>query len=97
MMWRQVAGWSIVLFAACASSCAPKGFQDQALVTSVRILASSADELPVGILYRNPDVPCYEDLRRAGQARPVERIRGCLEAELDKVTVWPADDAGSAA
>jgi len=22
-----------------------------------------------------------------------ERIRACLEAELDKVTVWPADDA----
>ena len=24
------------------------------------------DPIPVGILYRNPDVPCYEELRRAG-------------------------------
>jgi 2-oxoglutarate ferredoxin oxidoreductase subunit beta len=56
-----------------------------------REVASSTDPIPVGIFYRNPDVPCYDELRRSGQVRTVERIRQGLEAELDKVTVWPRD------
>ena len=36
------------------------------------------DPIPVGILYRNPDVPCYEDLRHAGQLRSPEYIRAGL-------------------
>jgi 2-oxoglutarate ferredoxin oxidoreductase subunit beta len=54
-----------------------------------REIASLTDELPVGILYRNPDVPCYEDLRRAGQLHSSRLIKRGLEAELDKFTVWP--------
>lgn len=65
-------------------------------IAAARELASSADVIPVGILYRNPDVPRYDDLRRAGEPRPVERIRASLEAELDRFTVWPVDDARSA-
>ena len=64
-------------------------------IDGARRLASSDDVIPVGILYRNPDVPVYEDVRGAGQARPAERIRAGLEAELDKFTVWPADDAAT--
>jgi len=58
-----------------------------------RELASFTDAIPVGILYRNPDVPRYEELRKAGQARPAERIRAGLEAELDKFTFWPDESA----
>jgi 2-oxoglutarate ferredoxin oxidoreductase subunit beta len=58
-------------------------------IDRAREIASSDDVIPVGILYRNPAVPCYEELRGAGQARPAERIRVGLEAELDKFTVWP--------
>jgi 2-oxoglutarate ferredoxin oxidoreductase subunit beta len=61
-------------------------------IDRAREIASSVDVIPVGILYRNSDVPCYEDLRHAGQARPAERIRSGLEAELDKFTVWPDED-----
>jgi 2-oxoglutarate/2-oxoacid ferredoxin oxidoreductase subunit beta len=43
----------------------------------------------VGILYQNPAVPCYEDLRGAGKPRTPDAIRAGLEAELDKVTIWP--------
>jgi 2-oxoglutarate ferredoxin oxidoreductase subunit beta len=43
----------------------------------------------VGILYHNPDVPCYEDVRHAGSLRSAELIRNGLEAEFDKVTIWP--------
>jgi 2-oxoglutarate ferredoxin oxidoreductase subunit beta len=43
----------------------------------------------VGILYRNPEVPCYEDLRHAGQLRTADAIRSTLDGEFDKFTVWP--------
>jgi 2-oxoglutarate ferredoxin oxidoreductase subunit beta len=56
-----------------------------------REIASSTDPIPVGILYRNPDVPCYEELRHAGRARTTDLIRQGLEAELDKFTVWPQE------
>jgi 2-oxoglutarate ferredoxin oxidoreductase subunit beta len=59
-----------------------------------REIASAEDPIPVGVLCRNPAVPCYEDLRNAGQPRTPERIRAGLEAELDKFTVWPDEDAG---
>jgi len=40
-------------------------------------------------------VPCYEDLRNAGQMRTTEQIRSGFEAELDKFTVWPEKDSQS--
>jgi 2-oxoglutarate ferredoxin oxidoreductase subunit beta len=62
---------------------------DPANLDRAREIASSFDPIPVGILYRNPDVPCYEELRNAGQLRPPQFIKAGLEAELDKFTVWP--------
>ncbi|MBL8350866.1 MAG: hypothetical protein JNL87_11175 [Burkholderiaceae bacterium] len=58
-----------------------------------REIASMDEPIPVGILYRNPDAPCYEDLRHAGQLRSPAYIRAGLDRELDKVTVWPDDEA----
>ena len=60
-------------------------------IDRAREIASSTDPIPVGILYRNPDVPCYEDIRHAGALRTTELIQKGLNAELDKVTVWPQD------
>jgi 2-oxoglutarate ferredoxin oxidoreductase subunit beta len=54
-----------------------------------REVASQMDPIPVGILYRNESVPCYEDLRRSPKLRTTEMVRSGLEAELDKFTVWP--------
>jgi 2-oxoglutarate ferredoxin oxidoreductase subunit beta len=62
---------------------------DPADINRAREIASSEDPIPVGILYRNPAVPCYEDLRRAGMLRTTDAIRGSLETEFDKFTVWP--------
>jgi 2-oxoglutarate ferredoxin oxidoreductase subunit beta len=42
-------------------------------------------------LYRNPEVPCYEDLRRSTQLRTTEFIKTGLDAEFDKFTVWPQE------
>jgi 2-oxoglutarate ferredoxin oxidoreductase subunit beta len=63
-----------------------------------REIASSEDTIPVGILYRDPGVPCDEDVRHAGQMRTAAHIRAGLEAEFDRFTVWPAaTDAKQAA
>jgi 2-oxoglutarate ferredoxin oxidoreductase subunit beta len=62
---------------------------DPANLNRAREITSSADSIPVGILYRNPGVPCYEDVRHAGQLRTTQLIKTGLERELDKFTVWP--------
>jgi 2-oxoglutarate ferredoxin oxidoreductase subunit beta len=64
---------------------------DPANLNRAREIASILDPIPVGILYRNPDVPCYEDLRNAGQMRSTTMIKAGLEAEFDKFTVWPQE------
>lgn len=62
---------------------------DPSNLDRAREIASRTDPIPVGILYRNPQVPCYEDLRRTGLLRTPAVTRAGLNAELDKYTVWP--------
>jgi 2-oxoglutarate ferredoxin oxidoreductase subunit beta len=62
---------------------------DPSDIHRAREIASGVDPIPVGILYENPEVPCYEELRNAGEMRSAARIKGGLEAEFDKFTVWP--------
>jgi len=66
---------------------------DPADIDRAREIASQQDPIPVGILYSNPAVPCYDELRQVGRSRPSELIRAGLDAELDKFTVWPEADA----
>jgi len=66
-----------------------KSGHDASSIHRAREIASQSDPIPVGILYRNPEVPCYEDLRRGPKARTAPMVRAGLEAELDKFTVWP--------
>ena len=66
---------------------------DPADLAAARALASSDDPLPVGLLYRNPDAPCYEDLRRPDELRTPARIAAALDAALDALTVWPSAEA----
>jgi len=54
-----------------------------------REIASNTEIIPVGILYDNPAVPCYEDLRHLDALRTPDLTRAGLNAELDKYTVWP--------
>jgi 2-oxoglutarate ferredoxin oxidoreductase subunit beta len=62
-------------------------------IHQAREIASSEDPIPVGILYQNPEIPCYEDLRGAGKPRTAEGVRKGLDAELDKFTIWPDDES----
>jgi 2-oxoglutarate ferredoxin oxidoreductase subunit beta len=65
---------------------------DPSNINRAREIASNTDVIPVGILYRNPEVPCYEDVLRSRTLRTAAVTRDRLEAELDKHTVWPHED-----
>ena len=62
-----------------------------------REIASNHDDIPVGILYHNPAVPCYEDIRRSDVLHTPELTRAGLNAEFDKYTVWPQEAQEKAA
>ena len=60
---------------------------DPANINRAREIASSAEPIPVGILYQNAEVPCYEDLRVSDRLRTPEYVKAGLEAELDRFTI----------
>ena len=62
---------------------------DPSNMNRAREIASSFDPIPVGIIYRNDDVACYEDLRHDPRLRTTDLVQKGLEAEFDKFTVWP--------
>jgi 2-oxoglutarate ferredoxin oxidoreductase subunit beta len=66
---------------------------DPSDLNRAREIASAEDPIPVGILYHNPDVPCYEDTRAITQLRTPELVQRGLNAELDKFTIWPQESA----
>lgn len=60
-----------------------------------REIASTSDPIPVGVLYRSQDKPCYEDVRGPDRLYTPDVIKGVLEKELDRFTIHPADSAHS--
>ncbi len=64
---------------------------DPANIDRARELASGSDGVPIGILYRDESVPCYEDVLKPEGLMPPEIVGGRLEAEFDKYTVKPAE------
>lgn len=63
---------------------------DPADMSRAREIAAINDPIPVGVLYRDEGVPCYEDLQAPnGMTTPLE-LKHFLESEFDKFTVNPA-------
>jgi 2-oxoglutarate ferredoxin oxidoreductase subunit beta len=56
---------------------------DPADLERARSLAADTTRMPVGVLYRNDAVPCYEDLRKSRVPHDVSSIASVLERELD--------------
>lgn len=56
-----------------------------------REIASTYDPMPVGVLYRNPQMPCYEDLRKPDRFYTPAIVKRVLEREFDKFTIHPAE------
>ena len=69
---------------------------DPSNIDRAREIASCIDPIPVGILYRNEEVPCYEELRASTVLRTPELVRSGLEKEFDKYTIWPEGAAPDA-
>ena len=55
-----------------------------------REIASLGDPIPVGVLYRNSAMPCYEDLKKPDRLYTPDVIMSALEREFDKFTIHPA-------
>ncbi|MBM3879216.1 MAG: 2-oxoglutarate oxidoreductase [Verrucomicrobia bacterium] len=62
---------------------------DPADLNRARELSSHPELMPIGILYRNEQVPCYEDVRRRTQTFTPEMIARVLDEEFDQFTVEP--------
>lgn len=58
-----------------------------------RALVGLDDNIAVGIVYRNPSVPCYDDLCAGERPNTPALVETVLNEEFDKVTIWP--DAGT--
>jgi 2-oxoglutarate ferredoxin oxidoreductase subunit beta len=52
-----------------------------------RELASMADQVPVGVLYRNEEIPCYDELMKATRTGTDEVRQDVLDTEFDKFAV----------
>ena len=64
---------------------------DPADLVEARRIVGTSERLPVGVIYRNPDVPCYEELRKPDRLYTPESIAKGLGGELDRFTIWPPD------
>lgn len=56
-------------------------------IHKAREWASNEELVPVGILYRDETVPCYEDIKRPKRVFTPEMIQAGLEQEFDKFSV----------
>ena len=52
-----------------------------------REIASVSDPIPVGVLYRNQNVSCYENPRGPDRLYTPDVVKGVLENELDRFTI----------
>jgi len=58
-----------------------------------REIASSSNSIPVGVLYKNTDLPCYEDWQVTDTMNTSERVADFLTTEFDKVAINPTEVA----
>jgi 2-oxoglutarate ferredoxin oxidoreductase subunit beta len=60
---------------------------DPSDIGRARELVSLEDQVPVGILYRNKNTPCYEDIRRLKRTLTTSGQRAVLNEEIDKFSI----------
>jgi 2-oxoglutarate ferredoxin oxidoreductase subunit beta len=63
---------------------------DPSNLARAREVAAETEPIPVGILYRNPEAPRYEQIRDPERICTAEDVRTTLEREFDKFTIQPA-------
>jgi 2-oxoglutarate ferredoxin oxidoreductase subunit beta len=60
---------------------------DPSDINRARELAAQTDVAPVGILFRNENIPCLEDLKKAPRVVTLEMRKKVLEREFDRFAV----------
>ena len=55
-----------------------------------REVAGREDKVPVGILYRNETVPCYDELRKPPRLQSPEQARTVLDRAFDRFGIFPS-------
>jgi 2-oxoglutarate ferredoxin oxidoreductase subunit beta len=64
---------------------------DPADLHRAREIASIEECIPVGVLYQDRDVPCYEEIRKPDRLYTPAMIEAVLEEEFDKFAIRPVD------
>ena len=62
---------------------------DPSVRTRAREIATIKDPIPVGVFYKNADLPCYEDLKANDKLITPTAVCDALNTELDKFTINP--------
>jgi len=57
-----------------------------------REISSSHDPIPVGVLYRNDDIPCLEDWLVPEQMNTADTVSEFLSSEFDKFAIEPSGE-----
>jgi len=60
---------------------------DPSDMAGARRLADHTEKVPIGLLYRNPGAPVYEDFTSVGLTMPVEEKLAAVDAELDRFAI----------
>jgi 2-oxoglutarate ferredoxin oxidoreductase subunit beta len=81
----------VQLSAALSKTYRNQEVHDPGDIHRAREISSLTDEIPVGILYRNDEAPCYEDLREGERPSTPGLVRTVLNEEFDKFTIWPEE------
>jgi 2-oxoglutarate ferredoxin oxidoreductase subunit beta len=65
---------------------------DPSDIQRARDISAMQDKVPSGILYRNPNVPTYEEIRAPERAPTVDQRRDMLESAFDKFGIFPTSN-----
>jgi 2-oxoglutarate ferredoxin oxidoreductase subunit beta len=68
---------------------------DPASLNRAREIAELEDMVPVGILYRNERVACYEDLRKPERMFSTDHRQATLEKAFDRFGIFPRSAEGA--
>jgi 2-oxoglutarate ferredoxin oxidoreductase subunit beta len=58
-------------------------------IDRAREIVGLEGKIPVGVLYRNDDIPCYDEIRRSNTVFSPEKIESELNEEFDKFAINP--------
>ncbi len=67
-----------------------KETHDPSDIHRAREIAERDDVVPIGILYRNESIPCYDELRQPAKTPTVDQRKEMLESVFDRFGIFPA-------